>query len=214
MVAYCATTLQGDTCTDGHCPYRHDILRCEPCGRSFPASLLNQHQSGKKHQLRVLASDISLDPWQSVSQPTPSPPVSPSPQLVPPHIYSEPLIKESVPIQTEDPLAQVTVSHEYGLDFIVEGTGTAGLPSFPSISHTVFIENVNPSSSLSVVSLSLEPRLSSWCEWFGNSLRGSHSLHTALLLALLTRRRWSSRICPARFSCRFSHPVPASLMRS
>ncbi|KAH9959446.1 hypothetical protein BC827DRAFT_504592 [Russula dissimulans] len=158
MVAYCATTLQGDTCTNGHCPYRHDILRCEPCGRSFPAPLLNQHQNGKRHQLQAVASDGPLLSWKTLSQTTRSPPVSPSPQPVPPLTYSSPPKWDtSVPTQTEDPLAHVTISDEYGLDFIVEGTGTAGDPSFPSTSHTLFVENINPSPGLSVLSLSLEP---------------------------------------------------------
>ncbi|KAH9059529.1 hypothetical protein EDB87DRAFT_763212 [Lactarius vividus] len=64
MVAYCTTLLAGGTCTPNGCPNRHDILRCEPCGCSFPADLLNQHSSGKKHLRNITTAS---DPRVTVS---------------------------------------------------------------------------------------------------------------------------------------------------
>src|SRR5216684_5581754 len=58
MVAYCATTLQGATCINNRCPYSHDVFYCQPCGRSFPASLLVQHERAQQH-LRKVASNAS-----------------------------------------------------------------------------------------------------------------------------------------------------------
>jgi hypothetical protein len=58
MVAYCATTLQGATCINNRCPYSHDVFYCQPCGRSFPASLLVQHERAQQH-LRNVASNAS-----------------------------------------------------------------------------------------------------------------------------------------------------------
>ncbi|KAI0290984.1 hypothetical protein BC826DRAFT_513178 [Russula brevipes] len=52
--AYCATTLQGDTCVDSRCSYSHDISCCEPCGRSFPASLFEEHMNGNSHLEKVV----------------------------------------------------------------------------------------------------------------------------------------------------------------
>jgi len=43
---YCATILQGDRCTDSRCAHSHDILRCEPCERSFPPPCSNDTRTG------------------------------------------------------------------------------------------------------------------------------------------------------------------------
>ncbi|KAH9038479.1 P-loop containing nucleoside triphosphate hydrolase protein [Lactarius pseudohatsudake] len=104
MVAYCTTLLAGGTCTPNGCPDRHDILRCEPCGCSFPADLLGQHSGGKKH-LRNITT-------------------------------------------TSDP--RVTVSHEGGLDFVVEGTEVARGAFFPPANLAIDIEKTEVLSSLSV----------------------------------------------------------------
>lgn len=162
-VAYCATTLQGETCTDSRCQYLHDVVRCEPCGRSYPASLFNQHLSGKLH-LDNVASNGSTDSITS-QHPLLS-------QHTPPHLQPTPLQTTLPPSQAisgpstsaADPLGRVIVSHENGLDFIVEGTGAATCPCFPVVNHNVSIEKKAELSSLSVESMSL---VSSTGQWYG-----------------------------------------------
>ncbi|KAH9988788.1 hypothetical protein BJV74DRAFT_459911 [Russula compacta] len=152
--AYCTATLQGDTCTDHRCPYRHDVLRCEPCGRSFPSSLLSQHESGSSH-LRNIAANGATNPKTS-QQPLPSQRAAPSPQ--PTQLKSaSPQSGNDSPILVIAPLGRIMVSHEDGLDFDVLGTGTPADPSFLSISHTILIEGVNMLSSLTVQSMTLSP---------------------------------------------------------
>jgi hypothetical protein len=56
------------------------------------------------------------------------------------------------------------VSHEDGLDFVVEGTGSATRPAFSSIDHTVSIEKTGVRSALSVESVTLSPSSGSWYE--------------------------------------------------
>ena len=137
MVAYCATAIRGGTCTDSECLKRHDVLRCEPCNCSFPAPLLGQHESGKKH-LRNVAS-------------------RPGPSSVPPEQPQDtPLSPSSdVPTPATDP--RVTVSDQGGLDFVVEQTGNAENPSFSSVSFIVSITKTELPSSLSVKSLTVDP---------------------------------------------------------
>jgi hypothetical protein len=166
-IAYCATTLQGDTCVDIRCQYRHDTVRCEPCGRSFPASMFDQHRNGRSH-LQNVASNGQTD--QDTSQhPCPSQPGSPTLQPPPLKNISSLSTRTSSPSILAVDLP-VTVSHEDGLDFVAEGTEDAADLSFPSISRTISIENTSLSSDVSVKSMKLTPSLSPWCEWSGDSI--------------------------------------------
>ena len=158
-VAYCATTLQGDTCTDSQCTYSHDILRCEPCERSFPASLFEQHQSGKQH-LQKVASNNVITPSTSRRR-HPSLPQDPQPT---------PSRTSSSPSGGNPPTTAITVntrlkvSHEEGLYFVVEGTGTASNPFFPSVNHVILVETTSPLSDLSIQAMALSPSPNPWCE--------------------------------------------------
>jgi len=118
-VPYCATTLQGDTCVDSRCQYRHDISQCKPCGHSFPASLLNLHQSGRAHLENVASNRSTNSSTPQYSRPSqPAPPPEPTP---PPSRSPLSTDRPSIPV-AELP---ITVSHEDGLNFVAEGTGTA-----------------------------------------------------------------------------------------
>jgi hypothetical protein len=68
--------------------------------------------------------------------------------------------------RTADP--RVEISHEDGLDFIVERTGSAADPSFPSISHIIRIEKIIAMSSLVIQSMVLimTPSPTPWCGAF------------------------------------------------
>ena len=159
---YCASTLQGETCPNSRCQYRHDVIRCEPCGRTYPASLLSRHKSGRFHQGNVAANG-SNNP--DISQhPRPSRPASLNPEPIPSQRSSS-LSGKSGSIPAAD--IPITVSHEDGLDFVAERTGSAAGHSFPSISHTISIENTSSLSNLSVESMKLIASPSQWCEWSG-----------------------------------------------
>ncbi|KAI0279166.1 hypothetical protein BC826DRAFT_604155 [Russula brevipes] len=203
--AYCATTLLGDTCVDSRCPHSHDILRCEPCGRSFPASVFDQHRSGSSH-LEKVASNTPTDPRQSYPslptrtnpQPTPPQPTFPPSREKPPIANprtpqpppSQPIPANPQPTSSQDTSPpssgrlltdpRVTVTHEDGLDLVVEGIGAATGHAFPPANHIIVIEKTNVESSLTVKSMALVPSPSPWCEWFGNSIEGSHVLVAAL----------------------------------
>ncbi|KAH9005667.1 hypothetical protein EDB86DRAFT_2880066 [Lactarius hatsudake] len=82
MVAYCPTALAGGTCTDGPCTNRHDISRYEPCGCSFPASLLGQHRSRKKH-LRNVAANGTTNSVTTHQPPLPTNLQHPQPMSLP-----------------------------------------------------------------------------------------------------------------------------------
>jgi hypothetical protein len=159
MVAYCATTLQGGTCVNSRCSYNHDVFHCEPCGRSFPASLLVQHQSARLHLRNVSANG---SPVPSTPR---SPPLSQSPFS---DLLSAPLASGYRPSERNTPATdvdpRVAVSDEGGLDFVVEGTGSADNPSFRSISHSIVIEKTDVVSSLIVPSMKLRPSPNPWCE--------------------------------------------------
>ena len=162
-VPYCATTLQGETCTDSRCQYLHDVVRCEPCGRSYPSSLFNQHLSGRLHLDKVASNGPtdSITPQQHLpSQYTPPIPQHTPLQTTPPpsQVLSEP----SIP--TADLLGRVIVSHIDGLDLIVEGTGTTTHPCFPVVNHNISIEKTAEMSSLSVESMTLASSTGKWCE--------------------------------------------------
>jgi hypothetical protein len=159
MVAYCATTLQGATCVNSRCPYKHDVFHCEPCGRSFPASLLVQHQSAQLHLRNVTAKG------SPVPNTPRSPPLSQSPFS---DLLSAPLANAYRPSERNTPAPdvdpRVTVSDEGGLDFVVDGTGSADSPSFRSISHSIVIAKTDVESSLTVHSMKLTPSPNPWCE--------------------------------------------------
>ena len=191
-VAYCPTTLMGAKCTDSRCQYCHDVLRCEPCGRSFPAPLLKQHQSGKQHLSNVAANGASTNP--GTPQYSPSPSASLSPQPAPPQTTSPPSLGDTFAIvQVEDP--RVIVSGQGGLDFIAEEIATAAYrdPSFPVVSHNISIKKVTMTSSLSVQSLTLTPSPSrscecppdQWCECFESCLYEEFSLFSSQLFCVL-----------------------------
>src|SRR5882757_9701811 len=138
MVAYCPTKLQGATCVNSQCPYNHDVFRCKPCGRSFPASLLAQHHSAQLH-LRNVAANGSTVPSTPRSSPLSQSPFS--------DLLSAPITNTYRPSERNvDP--RVTVSNEGGLDFIVDGTGSAYNPSFRSIDHTIVVEKTHVMSTL------------------------------------------------------------------
>lgn len=172
-VAYCSTTLMGAKCTDSRCQYRHDVLRCEPCGCSFPAPLLKQHQSGKQHLSNVTAIGSSTNP--GTPQYSPSPSASLSLQSAPLQTTSPPSWgNTSAIVQVEDP--RVILSAKSGLDFIAREIATAACrdTSFPVVSHNISIKKGTIPSSLSVKSMTLasSPSPSSeqsllvgqWCE--------------------------------------------------
>jgi hypothetical protein len=167
MVAYCATTLQGATCVNSRCSFNHDVFHCELCERSFPASLLAQHQSAQLH-LRNVAANASPAPSTPRSPPAPNTPRSPplsqssfSELLSAPtaNIFRPP--GRSTPAPDADP--RVNVSDEDGLYFVVDGTGSAENPSFPFKSHTLVIERASVTYSLTVQSMKLTPSPNPWC---------------------------------------------------
>src|ERR1700761_5329343 len=110
------------------------VAYCEPCACSFPNSLA-EHNLGKKHRRNIAANGATNPVTQRLlpppshhplSQPTSLPSTS-SPAITPPAFT------------TTD--ACVTVSHEDGLDFEVEGTEVAGQPpSFPPVDLAILIE--------------------------------------------------------------------------
>jgi len=195
MAAYCTTALQGDECTDSRCPYRHDVLRCEPCGRSLPASSLQQHQKGKEH-LRNVASNRPTKPGTPQRPPPPQPS---NRQFTPRENDTSPLSEVNTSITDVDP--RVTVSGGGVLDFVAEGTGTEENPSFPAINHTILLEKTKVLSSLSVQSMALTPSPSPWCEWFSSLYsKISRFLTAASSRPYLARRWWSSKIRHVRSS--------------
>ena len=174
MPPYCATELQGYKCTDNQCQYRHDILRCELCGRSFPAPLLNQHENGKLHLSNVYLSGLlsdhttDIDSWGTAQSP-PSQSTSRSPQL--PVTSPPPEGDTFITVTVADP--RVIVSGEEGLNFIVEGKGTATCPNFPVVNCNITIEKTEVVSSLFVESITLaySPGQHGWCECFSASIK-------------------------------------------
>jgi hypothetical protein len=188
-IAYCSTTLMGAKCTDSRCQYCHDVSRCEPCGRSFPAPLLKQHQSGKQHLSNVAANGASTNPGTPQSSLTVNLPKS---QPAPPQTTLPSSSGNTFTIvQVEDP--RVIVSGKSGLDFIAGEIATVAYrdPSFPVVRHNISIKKGTMTSSLSVQSmtLALSPSRScecssvQWCECFESCLYEelSHFFLTAFL---------------------------------
>jgi hypothetical protein len=205
MAAYCITTLQGDKCTDSRCPYRHDILDCEPCRCSLPAPLLKQHQKGKGH-LRNVASNRHTKPG-TPQQPSPAPSQSSSSRsLFTPPADTPPISGDETPPPTNaDPRA--TVSDEGGLDFVAEGTGTAENISFPTISHVISVEKTEVSSSLYVRSIILTPSPSPWCECFDHLIQNfTHASHRSFVAALLGKTMLVLQNLPRKVLVTFKAP--------
>jgi hypothetical protein len=189
MAAYCNTMLQGDRCTDSQCPYRHDLVRCEPCGRSLPASALKQHQKGKDHLRNVTSSHRSAN--SGTPRQPPCPPSQPSsssrPQFTP-RADASPIPRDDAFADATNVDPRVSVSGEDVFDFVAEGTGTMAHPIFPPISHTILIENTSSSSNLSVQSMKLVPSPNPWCESSGDRIQSLMFRLVALLHLYLARR--------------------------
>ncbi|KAF8267997.1 P-loop containing nucleoside triphosphate hydrolase protein [Lactarius quietus] len=121
------------------------VLCCEVCGCNFSPNSLAQHNKGKKH-LRNAAAIVVPTPV------TPhQPPLSASnlPNSQPASLPSVTSPAISVPTPTtSDP--RVTVSHENGLDFVVEGAEDAGQPSFSPVDHVIIVEKTQVLSILSI----------------------------------------------------------------
>ena len=165
-VAYCAATLQGEVCIDNRCQYRHDIVRCEPCGRSFPASLLHQHQSGR-HHLEIVTSKSFPNPcsFQHPYLSQPSPPNSRIPEITSQESWDN--LKPLIPDHPyEDPQEPVTVSHKGGLDFVIEGNEAEANTVFPPLSHIIMVENTSSLSNLSMQSMKLRRLVPSQSPWY------------------------------------------------
>jgi len=190
MTVYCNTTLQGEKCTNSRCPYRHDILRCEPCGRSLPVALLKRHQKGKDH-LRNVTSNRPTNPGTPRQPPHhPSQPSSSNhPQSTPRADASEsPISRDDSDTFTTNANPRVSVSGGEGvLDFVTEGTGTVANPTFPPINQ-ILVENTSSSSNLSVQPMKLVPSPSPWCESFGDRIQFLTLLLAAFLRVYLARR--------------------------
>ena len=137
------------------------ILRCEPCGCSVRVGSLAQHSSGKKH-LQNVAANTTVTPHRS---PLPPSNVSNSQPMSLPSA-SSPAIGVPVSV-TSDP--RVTVSHEDGLDFVVEGTEHNGQQSFAPVEHHILIAKTQVLSNLSMPILRLvrhSDTPASWCRLF------------------------------------------------
>lgn len=148
MVALCSTFSTGGTCANSPCPNRHDILRCESCGCFLPVSSLGQHRSGKRHLQNVAVNGTPTPVESRQSSTLPHLPISPLPP--PPGASTS-----AIDVPTYDP--SFTVSHESGLDFIVEGTENAGQRSFPPVSLAILIEETEMVSRLSIPTVKLFP---------------------------------------------------------
>jgi len=160
-IPYCTTMLQGDTCTVVGCSNNHKLSQCELCHCGFPPSTLKQHQTGRMH-LQSLASSGTSNPG---TQSTPSPPSSSNLQTAT-SINTSPPDASGDDSFTPDAGPRVTVSGEDGLDFVVEGLGTAENSSFLPSSQTIVIEKTKILSSLSVSSVAVSPLRNSWCGCF------------------------------------------------
>src|SRR5712691_1955064 len=91
-------------------------LRCDACDCTFPPASLKKHQRGKQHLRNIVANGYHGPGTSRLSSPSHS--TSPNPQSAPPQAAS-PQWAADPSILAVDPC--VTVSHEDGLDFVVEG---------------------------------------------------------------------------------------------
>jgi hypothetical protein len=136
-------------------------IRCEACDCSFPPGSLKQHQRGKQHLQNVAPNGHPAPGASPQPSSSPSHVARSNPQPIPPQATSSPPVGGP---STPSGIPRVTVSHEDGLDFVVEGTGSATRPAFSSIDHTVSIEKTGVRSALSVESVTLSPSSGSWYE--------------------------------------------------
>ena len=198
-VPYCAATLQGEICIDSRCQYRHDIVRCEPCGRSFPASLLHQHQSGRHHLENVTSN--SFPSPRSFQDPYLSQPSPPNPRPRIPEITSQESWDNLKPFITDEDLQErVTVSPEGGLDFVIEGNETEANPVFPPISHTIMVENTSSLSNLSMQSMKLRRLVPSQSPWYGSF--GDCTKFLTFSPQFFCVSTWQDGCAPAKFAAR------------
>ena len=165
MGSYYSTAPGDGIYAHGNCSNGHDILRSEFCNCSFPANSLGQHCSEKKH-LQNIAANNPVNPYRP---PLPQSNLSNSRAVSLPSIPS-PAIDVPVPIASNP---RVKVSHESGLDFVVEGTEIAGQTSFRPVTLAILIEKTEVESSLSVSCLRLvrtSDTPESWCGLFDDSI--------------------------------------------
>ena len=140
------------------------LAYCELCDCHFPDSpeYHNIHNIGKKHRRNLAASGTSNPVTQSTQRSSP-PPSNPRSQPMSPPLISPPAISRPF-ATTSDP--RLTVSHDRGLDFEVEGSEVAGQPSFPSVDLAIRIEKTEVKSSLSISTVEYRPAPGtpeSWC---------------------------------------------------
>ena len=133
---------------------------CKPCGCNLPAHLLPQHKKGRKHLRNVAA--IGITKPVTPNQP---PPPSTLPNSQPASLLSisSPAITVPTPITSD---SRVTVSHDDGLDFVVQGAEDAGQPTFPPVKHTILIEKTQVLSSLSIPFVGLLPATGTPASWY------------------------------------------------
>jgi hypothetical protein len=141
------------------------LAYCEPCGSSFPDTTrcLEIHNKGKKHR-RIIAANGATNPVTQQSAPPPYHHLLSQPTSLP--SASSPAITAPIFTTTD---ACVTVSHESGLDFEVEGTGITGQLSFPPVDLAIVIEKTEVVSSLSISDVKPIPVAGtpeSWCVLF------------------------------------------------
>ncbi|KAI0263063.1 P-loop containing nucleoside triphosphate hydrolase protein [Gloeopeniophorella convolvens] len=135
MVAYCTIALAGNPCVDNACTASHD--------------------GGQKHVRRQvapvgLANSATQQPSGAQSQAGSAnvlPPLPPNTSLPSPGNTG-----------TQRPDSRISVSHEDGLDFLVNGTSGPTGPVFPSASSIVVLEKIAMLSSLSVHSVEITTR--------------------------------------------------------
>ena len=146
------------------------VAYCETCGCSFPNSPA-EHNMGKKHrrnQGRNIAASGTANPVTQQSPPPQSNHRNSQPMSLP--STSSPAIRIPTSM-TSSP--RVTVSHESGFDFEVEGTEIAGQSSFPPVDLAILIEKTEVVSTLSISDVKPIPfpgTPESWCALFDDSM--------------------------------------------
>ncbi|KAH9166489.1 hypothetical protein EDB89DRAFT_2003049 [Lactarius sanguifluus] len=172
------------------------VAYCEPCGCNVSPNLLAQHNRGRKH-LRKVASIGVPNPVTSL-QPPPPPSNLPNARPVSLPNASSPATNV-LPLDTSDP--RVTVSHEDGLDFVVEGTEIARGPHFPPVDLAILIEKTEVESSLSIDKVQLfraPDTAESWCFDAKNHAESSCRFKRHMLAHSACAYKSSSTIIPGR----------------
>lgn len=184
------------------------MVVCKPCGCNVPASLLAEHNRGWKHLQNVIANDSeSTDPSTLQKPPSSfqdSQPVSL--QTTSPAI--------SAPTSTSD--SRVAISHEGGLDFVVEGTEVARRISFPPVDLAILIKKTEVVSSLSIsaVQLFISPGTpKSWCSLYLQAqFENSHVLSDSFKVFVSKGIVW--QIKPRRILMSFRAPYAGTFRAS